>query len=518
MNENLAALLYALADERGPAPAIMDRRGRTLSFAGLAREARRVATVLAEGGVRAGDRALVLVPMSTDLYVTLAALWTIGAVPTVVDPSAGRAYVRRCLQRAAPRALIGIPKAHLLRLLVPEVRAVPLRFRVGGVVPGAADLRARPRGPLVTPAVLPGEHPALVTFTSGSTGQPKVAVRTHTFLREQHRVLARHLDLRAGRTDLVTLQVVALMSLASGAAILLPDSALGRPARLDARAVLRQLARTPARMVAGSPALLDTLARAALARAAPLPFERVYVGGGPVFPRTLEALQRAAPLAQLVSVYGSTEVEPIAHQAWADVTAEDLARTQAGGGLLAGRPVPELRVALLPPQDGPFGYASEAALLAATCAPGEVGEIVVSGAHVLPGYLYGEGDADTKWRDPATGRVWHRTGDAGTLDGADRLWLLGRVGARVTDARGTLYPFAVEAAAMTHPRVRRAALLGAEGRRVLCVEWDGAPDAHLPSALAWAQLDEVRAVAQIPVDARHNAKVDYAQLRVTATR
>ena len=55
-------------------------------------------------------------------------------------------------------------------------------------------------------------------------------------------------------------------------------------------------------------------------------------------------------------------------------------------------------------------------------AGGEPGEIVVAGGHVLPGYLNGEGDVETKFE--VDGARWHRTGDLGYLDGAGRLWLL----------------------------------------------------------------------------------------------
>jgi acyl-CoA synthetase (AMP-forming)/AMP-acid ligase II len=149
-------------------------------------------------------------------------------------------------------------------------------------------------------------------------------------------------------------------------------------------------------------------------------------------------------------------------------------------------------------------------------APGTCGEIVVSGAHVLDSYLDGVGDDETKIRAGDT--VWHRTGDAGYVDAAGRLWLLGRCSARVSDARGTLYPLAVEAAASEVAGVRRSAFTACRGRRVLVVETDPAAatpetvEALLRRELRWAVLDDVVVVGRIPVDARHNAKVDYPAL------
>ena len=508
---NLAERLGELARTQGDTPAIVDRRGRTLTFADFDRETQRVAALLGEQGVRVGQRALLLTPLSPELYVTLVALWRIGLVAVVVDPGAGLAHLRSALRRVPPDLLVAVPRA-LPLLALPEVRRIPLRVRVGGWWPRSVDWAARPAlPPQPRPRPLPESHPALITFTSGSTGQPKAAVRTHGFLAEQHRVLARHLHHRPGETDLVTLAVVGLASLASGRTALLPDTSLSRPAEIDARRVLRQLRQFPADAVAASPALLHTLAEVALAEGQTLPMTRLFLGGGPVFPRTLELLGRAAPRAEAVSVYGSTEVEPIAHQSWPGVTPADLHRTRQGGGLLAGPPIPELDVCLIPEQSGPLTYPHAAALRAACLPPGCPGELLVSGGHVLPGYLDGQGDSETKWRDPETGRVWHRTGDTAQLDEEGRLWLLGRAGKAVRDAQGTLYPFAAEAAAMTLPTVRRAALL--PGKRVLCVEWQDDPDPALAGALAWAHLQDIREVAEIPLDRRHNAKVDYVRLQ-----
>jgi acyl-CoA synthetase (AMP-forming)/AMP-acid ligase II len=142
---------------------------------------------------------------------------------------------------------------------------------------------------------------------------------------------------------------------------------------------------------------------------------------------------------------------------------------------------------------------------------------VVAGDHVLPGYLQGVGDAETKF--DVGGKRWHRTGDLGRIDAQGRLWLLGRASAKLTDDRGVLYPFAVECAAQQIAGVRRAALLHLENQRVLAVE--GVPTSMqdtIRNTLLWAQLDRVSVLKSIPVDKRHNAKVDYAALRVLLTK
>jgi olefin beta-lactone synthetase len=156
---------------------------------------------------------------------------------------------------------------------------------------------------------------------------------------------------------------------------------------------------------------------------------------------------------------------------------------ESGSGLPAGHVVPQVRLRL------------------------EDEEIVVTGPNVNKGYLDTSDDARAK--RSIDGEVWHATGDAGRLDGDGRLWLLGRLEARV----GALHPFAVETAALAWPGVLQAALVAIDGRAMLAVS--GGPE-HEPGwrerAAAFPDLI-LRRVEGIPLDRRHNAKVDYTRLR-----
>lgn len=515
---NLVALVTAQAAIRPDAPAIIEaRRGRTCvtTFAELDDAAQRAAAMLRAAGLRDGDAVLVFQPMSAELYVALLALFRLGATAMFLDPSAGVAHLEACCELQQPGALIASAKAHLLRLRSRALRRVPLKFAIGLPVPGARRWSAwRGIAPLREEFPATADTPALLTFTSGSTGQPKAAVRTHGFLRAQHRALERNLDLKPGEVDLATLPVFLLANLASGVTSVIPDADLRAPGRIEPGPVLRQMVAHQVTRCAASPAFFERLLEGERTQPGALTgLRKIYTGGAPVFPRLLDALGHAAPDAKVEAVYGSTEAEPIAHIERREMRASDHAAMRGGAGLLTGKPVAEISLRIMRAQWGtPLGALTEAEF-AARCVPaGEAGEIVVAGEHVLSGYLHGQGDAETKFR--VAGRVWHRTGDAGRLDGEGRLWLLGRCSARVNDARGSLWPFTVECAALGDARVRRAALASVRGRRVLAVEGEGLRpgDTTLLAALAWAQLDRLVPVARLPVDRRHNAKIDYLAL------
>jgi acyl-CoA synthetase (AMP-forming)/AMP-acid ligase II len=326
------------------------------------------------------------------------------------------------------------------------------------------------------------------------------------------------LDVNAGDVEITTLPIFVLANLASGVTTILPDADMRAPAKAHAAPIIRQIHRYRPSRIVGSPGLLSKLASRCLDRKETLDgLAHIFTGGGPVTPRLLDRLAAAAPVARIRGVYGSTEAEPIALVDHASLGHAERSATRQGQGLLAGVPVRTLDVRIIADRCGRPLDAMTSSDFHQLCTPtGEPGEIVVSGDHVLPGYLHGHGDSETKFI--VDGQRWHRTGDAGYLDGTGRLWLLGRCNAAIRDAAGTLYPFAVEAVAEDHPDVERAALLAHAGRRVLVIQPRTrrvpALLARLQGELEWAALDEIR-IQRIPVDPRHNAKVDYRRLRAS---
>jgi len=241
----------------------------------------------------------------------------------------------------------------------------------------------------------------------------------------------------------------------------------------------------------------------------------VFTGGAPVFPSLLDRLSAACPEARVTALYGSTEAEPIAELAWSEASASDRQHMREGGGLLAGKPVDRIDLRIMADRSGEAVGPLDAAAFDAMMRPkGEAGEIVVAGEHVLAGYLDGRGDREGKIH--VGGRVWHRTGDAGYVGASGRLWLLGRASAKVADERGVVYPLAVECVADGVEGVRRTALVSHEAGRLLVVEAETERRAPVERRLEEALGEAVERfvfVDQIPVDRRHNAKVDYPALR-----
>lgn len=529
MNPNIAARLAEGAARHPDRAAIIEGAGagaRRLSFGGLDRRVRALAAGLAARGIGPGDAVLLFVPMSADLYVALLACLHRGATAVFVDAWADRRRLDAAVRIAAPRAFIGTPKAHLLRLLSPAVRAIPVHLAAGRRVLRLSR-HERPDG-AADPVAVDASAPALVTFTTGSTGAPKAAARSHAFLWAQHEALAGHLRPREDDVDMPSLPVFVLNNLASGIPSVLPDFDPRRPADIDPARIHRQMREEGVTTSSGSPAFYERLGRWCEETGRRIPLRALFTGGAPVLPPLARVLD-AVVEGEAHVVYGSSEAEPIAGIGTGDMLAAmDAARGDADhpGGICVGSPVPEIGLKLVRPHDGPIplepgGWGEW------EVGPGEVGEVVVAGAHVLPGYLNDPGaERQSKIRDGA--RVWHRTGDAAWMDADGRLWLMGRVKERVRRDGRVWWGGAAEARALEVPGVRHAAYIGVEDARrgqraVLCVEVasgrlaDG-ERAAIAAAVRPFPVDEVIPLPRIPRDPRHASKTDVGALRESLGR
>jgi acyl-CoA synthetase (AMP-forming)/AMP-acid ligase II len=517
---NLTKLLEERARQCPERLALVDSRNgrdRVVTFADLSRRVEAGARALRETGLRRGQVVLAFQPVSIELYEFLLASFRSGIRVMLADPSAGRGFLSLCCQRLKPDAFFGSWKAHCLRMLVPELRGMDKAIVTGPWFPGAMKWRSDHGAmPMVD---VPDDEPALITFTSGGTGEPKAAVRTHGFLLAQHRELSDALDFEEGEVDLVTLPVFVLANLASGLTSVIAATDLAHPGTPDVDAIRKQCKQWDVTRCTASPAFFEGL----LKSPAGVPsFRKIFTGGAPVFPDLLRRLRASLSDARIDAVYGSTEAEPIAHFAVndADVGTGDL--TRCGGGLCAGKPVPSIRLKIITDQWGkPLGPMTMVELCQMEVPPGQAGEIIVSGDHVLRGYLDGIGDHETKIH--VDGDVWHRTGDAGWVDRAGGLWLLGRCAAKLPahpappgipdDALS--YPFAVECALREKFPEMRTAAVEWHGRRIL-VAGEPCDEGETGSILAGSAdfgMTELVCLPSLPMDRRHNAKIDYPALK-----
>lgn len=471
MAETLLTVFADAVRDHAGRVALVTGDGTEVTFAALSDRVAQLAAAWQRQGMRPGDRILIAMPVGADLYAALAAIWSLGATAVLPEPAMGLKGLRQALVSAQVTGICASGAYVMLRLL-PGLWGKPL-FR-----PNGAGAEALPALPAPDPAAL-----ALISFTSGSTGQPKAIPRSHAFLMAQYRAVAPLLDSDRDERDLVAFPVFVLINLAQGRSSILPNWSLRRMDRLTPAALMGWIETQGATRLLLPPALCALLAKTGL----PPRVRTLFTGGGPIFPDLVAQLHAAAPDLRIIAVYGSTEAEPIAEVAVHDLAAGDIAAMAAGQGLLVGPPVPALHLRI------------------------RADEVQVSGPHVNAGYLDPAHDAENKIREGAV--IWHRTGDAGRLDAQGRLWLLGRLGGAVETRLGRRYPFQIETAARLWPGVVAAALVAVRGRAVLAITGDPSRLADWQARAGDCGIDEIRHLAALPMDRRHRSKVDAAALR-----
>jgi acyl-CoA synthetase (AMP-forming)/AMP-acid ligase II len=469
---NLLQPFFAEAAARGTRTAIVAADGTRATYSDLMAQSAQLAAAWRRKGIASGDRVLLAMPLGIAFYASLAALWRIGAVIVFPEPALGLRGLRHAVDATQPKAFLADGWFRALRFAWPALWRVPM-LSPADAAPGGDPIES-----------VSADHPALISFTSGSTGRPKTIVRSHGFLARQNACVAALLaPRREDETDLVAFPVFVLANLGLGVTSVLPNWNLRRHDAADAASIARHADAHRVTRALVPPSICETLARGPAPR-----LDAIFTGGGPVFPDLLERLNARMPHTDVVAVYGSTEAEPIAHQHVRDIGADDWRAMRGGAGLLAGTPVPEIQLQLIDD------------------------EIVVTGDHVNKGYLDRADDRATKLA--IDGTVWHRTGDAGRLDTAGRLWLLGRLDGRA----GDLFPFGVEAAARFWPDVRQAALIAIDGEAVLAIEGDTASRDHWQQQADRLGALRVVPVKSMPLDRRHRSKIDYARLRQVLRR
>lgn len=493
---------------------------QTVTFGDLAARVSGLAAGLAARGIGLGDRVVVMVPMSQELYLTILALLKLGAIIVFIDPWVGVRQMRACAALCEPKAFVAPPLVLAIATTIPEFRRIPLKIAARGGFPGAMTLKSliAEQGAIAT-AVVEAETTALITFTTGSSGVPKGANRTHGFLEAQHHALGHHMGHTPDDVDMPALPIFILHDLASGITSVVPAMKPSRPADVDAAAIVRQIRQFNVTTMVGSPAYFDPIARHLEAVGATLPTIRaVFTGGGTVPPGLLGRLVPVLPNGTAFVGYGSTEAEPVALIAAQEVVNETGAMTQSGRGTCVGRIADGLEARIIRVIDGAIETVDGIELPI-----GEIGEILVRGPHVNRDY-YRNPEATRQNKIPdGEGEVWHRMGDLGYFDEKDRLWVVGRLHNRVMRDGKALYPIMVEALAARAAWVRRAALVGLPDatlgqRAVLVLEAQGAPRLEeIRAALSGAgfTIDRIVIRRRLPVDPRHNTKIDYAKLART---
>jgi len=470
---------------------------RSICYSELLSEVKKKAFFLHKRGVANGDHVLLLVPMNIELYINLLAIFYVGAVAIVIDNVTNTATVKKYLQKAHCKAVIYSSISKLLFITNKELRKISIKI---ATKQSGDEL-------LEQYAFLSPSSPALTTFTTGSTGTPKAALRSHEFLLEQYNVLSEIIMPQSGEVDFVTLPIVLLINLGAGATSIIPHKTIEKLTKKDFLKIRTTIHNTTIDRITASPFFLTELC-ASNVNEKPFDVKKIFTGGGPVFPSDAGNIIKTFFPEKFTVIYGSTEAEPIS-----TIEGKDLCETEIGKGLKVGGIHENIAVKIIKNENKPIEYYEELPL---EC----IGEIIVSGHHVLESY-YNSTEAFKENKIVEGNIIWHRTGDAGYVNKKGELFLTGRANRMIYLGSSVLSPFIIENQLSQIAGVRRGTAMVAEDELNVFVEIDGTVSKkEIEFSISQLNLPKFTLVCmkKIPLDIRHRTKIDYGKLRNSYVR
>lgn len=511
----------------------------SISYGDLSRLVSAYQTLWQQKGWQAGDRIVVILKPSKELYAIALSLFSLGIVAVFIDTGMGRKKIKMAVRDSHAKAIISMKALMKLFWFLPELWPLQ-RFAIDGQGIGFSNLLQQVH-PLIDKSNLLScvsrsdtDH-GLISFTSGSTGRPKGADRTHFSLIQQHLAIRDHWPDEVDDIDCPCFPVMVLHNLSCGMTTIMPKVDLALPSKVNAKLVIDQIRKHKITRLSGAPAYIESLVqyldqqRGELKTVAEI--QSIVVGGATVSKALARSIREAFPLASARIVYGSTEAEPISDVSIDEYLAEEKL------GYLVGHIAPQidLMISNVDDLEKQGKVIREYDLDQGICNVGEVGEILVSGHHVLKQYIDNP-DANRENKIPrtdveATKSVWHRTGDCGYQDEQGRLWLSGRVKDVIRYNGNALQPFLIEQKLDQDMEIQRAAVISHDDQVYLFIQLKNAKcvnqDALVMRVTAIATeflspigLSHVRycKIVNMPVDGRHNSKIDRPFLHQCLTR
>jgi len=505
--------------------------GRRLSFGELNGRADGLAFYLQAEGVRPGTRVMLMVRPSADFICLTFALFKLGAVVILIDPGMGYRNLLRCIAGVQPQVFIGVPAAHLFRLLFrAPFRSVIHSFCCGsswGLLGPDICKKAGISPQSFTAYPARADELAAIIFTTGSTGPPKGVRYEHGVFNAQLRLIRDYYRIGPGQIDQPGFPLFALFATALGARAVIPDMDPTRPARVDPRKFVRSLQEEQVTYSFGSPAIWNVVSRYCREQGIVLEhLQQVLMAGAPISGDLIARMQAILPPgARIHTPYGATESLPIVSMEGKEIVQSTWPLSRKGHGICVGRPLPGIEIRVIALSDGPVPLWDDS-----LCLPdGEIGEIVVRGDVVTRAYENNDQENRmAKIRDQ--GSFWHRMGDLGYVDAQGRLWFCGRRAHRVETEAGTLFTIPCEAIINEHPDVARSALVGIDdpahpGRQLPVMIVEPVRTRKINRDGLLTQVRELAAASpftasiqlflthpDFPVDIRHNAKIFREQL------
>ncbi len=430
--------------------------GHTTTWGELDRRVTALAGALSRRGVGFGDRVLILMLNRTEVIESFLAANKLGAIAVPVNfrmtPPEIAFLVSDCQARVVITEAVLAKVATAVRGIDPTLETVVVAGGTDDEVIGYDDLISEP-GDAPRPVDIPDDSPALIMYTSGTTGRPKGAVLTHNNIAGQAMTnlftVSPDINHDVGFIGVPLFHIAGIGNAISGLLLGLP-TVLYPLGAFDPGALLDVLAAEKVTSIFLVPAQWQAVCAAQRANPRELRLRVLSWGAAPASDSLLRDMSELFPGTQIYAAFGQTEMSPVTCM----LLAQDAIRKLGSVGKVI--PTVAARVVDDNMNDVPVG---------------QVGEIVYRAPTLMAGY----------WNNPkATAEAfaggWFHSGDLVRQDEEGYVWVVDRKKDMIISGGENIYCAEVENVLAGHPAIVEVAVVGRPDER-----WGEVPVASPPS-------------------------------------
>ncbi|MEO6792246.1 MAG: fatty-acid--CoA ligase FadD5 [Mycobacterium sp.] len=414
--------------------------GQTTTWAQLRDRVAALADALSRRGIISGDRVMILMLNRTEFVEAMLAANTLGAIAVPVNfrltPPEIAYLVTNCEARVLITEPALAPVATGVRALTGLLEAVVVAgdSAEDGLI--AYESLINEAGKPHPPVDIPNDSPALIMYTSGTTGSPKGAVLTHTNLTGQ--MMTGLYTAGTGVNDVAFIGVPFFHI--AGVGNLLPGMWLGIPTVInplgafDAGQLLDVLAAEKVTGIFLVPAQWQAVCAQQQANPRDIRLRTMSWGAAPASDTLLRQMAETFPGTKILAAFGQTEMSPVTCM----LLGED-AIAKLGS---VGTVIPTVAARVVDENMNDVGV-------------GEVGEIVYRAPTLMSGY----------WNNPeATAEAfaggWFHSGDLVKMDADGYIWVVDRKKDMIISGGENVYCAEVENVLAGHPDIAEVAVIG----------------------------------------------------------
>jgi len=441
---NVQQLLQDKANRFTAKPAIIFK-GQEISFGQLRENVFKFANALHSLGVGKSDKIAIYLPNGPEYIYSYLAIFCLGAVGVPLDYSLKEDELISCLGHSETKFLITQPYSHQMMFKikegVPNLKYIVMNWKVRSFAPGESifeegyhyDDIIMGASRDFQETVIAEYDPALIMYTSGTTGKPKGILLNYKHLAGSPKAMKYFVDLTERDIKLSALpfsHIAGLIYIQNcitfGITLIIMD-------RFNPFEFLRLIQQYKVTCFHVVPAMyIAFLSVKGIEQFDLSSLRWVVVFGAPSSPDILKKFHQFCPKAHFLNGWGMTETCP-------PNTVTPLGSNKIES---IGKPSPHCEIKIFDENDNPLST-------------GEIGEIVIKGWTVMAGYYKDE---------PITKELmkngWFHTGDLGRFDEEGYLYIVGRKKEMIKVGGQIVYAPEVETALLKHEAVAEAAVIG----------------------------------------------------------